>query len=110
MSKSNQSVHGFWICTVKKTNNSSHQHIGTEKYSLTKEYSQIKDTKVWFHEVFQWDQLHHTARKDIQSNMLFIVLITCNYLGGGGGEGLKPVKMLNGYFVHMPNPIAQKNV
>ena len=47
---------------------------------LTKEYSQIKGTKVSFLEVFQSDQLHHTARKQIKSKRslsacLFVCLL-----------------------------------
>jgi len=53
---------------------------------LTKEYSQIKGTKVSFLEVFQSCQLHRTARKQIKSKGLlennFLLLVQYSSLFG----------------------------
>lgn len=49
---------------------------------LTKEYSQIKDTKVSFLEVFQSNQLRRTARKQIKKKqrLLSACLFVCLYV------------------------------
>lgn len=69
--KKNDSVVNFLIL------NSVTQQI----IELTKEYSQIKGTKVSFLKVFQSDQLHRTARKQIKNTrLLSACLFGCLYV------------------------------